>query len=284
MLSKHWGILLLFAAATLPALAQLPAESNLTPIGTVARRHGPRKMVPGMPPPFYDAIRNVTISYNTIWSGYAVTGSDFSQVQGSWIVNAVDCTKTPNSDSSEWVGIDGWTSNTVEQVGTDADCNGKTPFYYVWYEFFPLDTIVINDVSITPGDKFSASVTYEGDNEYTILITNDTTGQYFTKEVDFKGADGSGVPPRNSAEWIMEMDGNELSDFGIDSFGEFYTGVSGGTDAATDASTSGPITDFGSDVQESITSKNGKKGSTVTSMPSSLASDGASFTVTWKAE
>jgi hypothetical protein len=265
-------------------LTQQYSESTLTPIGTVARTHQPRKIAPGTPAPFYDAIRNVTVSYNTIWAGYAVTGTDFTFVQGSWIVSAVDCTKTPNTDSSEWVGIDGWTSDSVEQTGTDADCNGKNPYYYVWYEFFPLNTVVINNVSITPGDKFSASVTYDGDNEFTVTITNDTTGQYFTKEVEFKGADGSGVPPRNSAEWIMEMDGNELSDFGVDSFGEYYTGVSGGTDEATDSTVSGPITDFGSDVQESITTRSGKQGSAVTALPSALASDGASFTVTWKAE
>jgi len=213
-----------------------------------------------------------------------VTGTGFTQVQGSWIVTAVDCTKTPNTDSSEWVGIDGWTSNTVEQIGTDADCNGKTPFYYVWYEFYPLNTIVISDVSIAPGDKFSASVTYEGENEYTVSITNDSTGQSFSKEVEFKGADGSGVPPRNSAEWIEEMDGNELSDFGVDSFGEFYTGVSDGTDVATDSSISGGINAFGSAVQKSISTKNGSSGSKDTAVPSALASDGSSFTVTWKSE
>jgi len=289
MISKRLSLSLVVAALALPAFAQHAlkqerGESNLTPIGTLARSHGPRKVAPGTPAPFYDALRNVTVSYNTIWAGYAVTGADFTSVQGSWIVSAVDCTKTPNTDSSEWVGIDGWTSNTVEQTGTDADCIGKTPYYYVWYEFYPLNTVVINSVSIAPGDKFSASVTYDGNKEYTVTITNDTTGQYFTKKVDFDGADGSGAPPRNSAEWIMEMDGNELSDFGVDSFGEYYTGVSGGTDQATDSTVSGPITDFGSAVQESITTKNGSKGSKVTAQPSGLASDGASFTVTWKAE
>jgi len=289
MTARRLIFFLLVVALALPAFAQRafaqkPSESNLTPIGTIARSHGPRKVAPGTPPPFYDALRNVTVSYNTIWAGYAVTGTGFTQVQGSWIVRAVDCTKTPNSDSSEWVGIDGWTSNTVEQTGTDADCNGKNPYYYVWYEFYPLNTVVISRLSIAPGDKFSASVTYDGDNEYTVTITNDTTGQYFTKEVEFNGADGSGAPPRNSAEWIMEMDGNELSDFGVDSFGEYYTGVSGGTDQATDSTVSGPITDFGSAVQESITTKNGMKGSKDTAVPSALASDGASFKVTWKAE
>lgn len=272
------GILL--ALANVPTSAQVPtAAALITP-----RQHRNRIVAPGTPAPVYDAIRNVTVSYNTIWAGYAVTGKSFTYVQGSWIVAAVDCTKTPNTDSSEWVGIDGWSSNTVEQVGTDADCNGKTPFYYVWYEFYPLNTIVISGVSIAAGDKFSASVTYDGNNEYTVSITNDTTAQTFSKEVEFKGADGSGVPPRNSAEWIEEMDGNELSDFGVDSFGERYTGVSDGTDSATDSTISGTIVDFGGAVQESISTKNGNKGSKDTAVPSALASDGASFTVTWKAE
>ena len=284
MLSKRLGIAgILLALATTSAFAQMPnGPSPLTPAAVTPRQHRPRKVLPGTRP---DEVANgVTVSYNLIWAGYAVTGSDFTQVQGSWTVTAVDCTKTPNSDSSEWVGIDGWTSNTVEQIGTDADCNGKNPFYYVWYEFYPLNTIVIHDVSIAAGDKFSASVIYDGDNEYTVSITNDTTGQSFSKEVEFAGADGSGVPPRNSAEWIEEMDGNELSDFGVDPFGEFYTGVSGGTDSATDSSISGPIHDFGSAVQRSISTKNGTSGSKDTAVPSTLASDGASFKVTWKSE
>jgi hypothetical protein len=292
MLSKSLGILgACLALVAVPAVGQASSrndatltDSTLTTTAIIPRQHRPRFVAPGTRPPVYDPIRNVTVSYNTIWAGYAVTGSDFSLVQGSWIVTAVDCTKTPNTDSSEWVGIDGWSSNTVEQTGTDADCIGKTPFYYVWYEFFPLNTVVISDVSIAPGDKFSASVNYVGDSEYVVSITNDTTGQSFEKKVQFKGAEGSGAPQRNSAEWIEEMDGNELSDFGIDPFGEFYTGVSGGTDSATDSTNSGPITDFGSAVQESISTKNGSSGSKDTAVPSPLASDGASFKVAWKSE
>jgi Peptidase A4 family len=284
MRTKIFGVGILLTFASMTALAQIPS-APVSPQATEAiipRQHRPRIVLPGTRPP--QVVDGVTVSYNLIWAGYAVTGTGFTQVQGSWIVTAVDCTKTPNTDSSEWVGIDGWTSNTVEQIGTDADCNGKTPFYYVWYEFYPLNTIVISDVSIAPGDKFSASVTYEGENEYTVSITNDSTGQSFSKEVEFKGADGSGVPPRNSAEWIEEMDGNELSDFGVDSFGEFYTGVSDGTDVATDSSISGGINAFGSAVQKSISTKNGSSGSKDTAVPSALASDGSSFTVTWKSE
>src|ERR1700678_3983339 len=268
------GILFLLAA---PVLAQV-SSGDVSPLPTetiVRRQPRPRIVAPGTRPPYYDPLRHVTVSYNTIWAGYAVTGTDFTQVQGSWVVSAVDCTKTPNTDSSEWVGIDGWSSNTVEQIGTDADCHGMTPYYYVWYEFYPLNTIVITDVSIAAGDQFSASVAYEGDDEYLVAITNETTGQSFSKEVEFKGADGSGAPKRDSAEWIEEMDGAELSDFDVDSFGALYTGVNSATDAATDSSISGAITDFGSAVQESISTKKGTDKSRDTAVPSALASDGA---------
>lgn len=277
-------LLCLSAPFALPAIAQNTDEPNSDADAAVIhpRHHTiPRSLRPHEE--VYDFADHVTVSYNTGWAGYAVTGSAVRYVQGSWIVSAVNCTTTPNTDSSEWVGIDGWTSATVEQIGTDADCNGKTPYYYVWYEFYPLNTIVIDSVSITAGDKFTASVTYDGADDYTVAITNESTGQSFSKKVKFNGADGSGAPPRNSAEWIMEMDGNELSDFGVDSFGTDYTGYI--NDTATDSSVSdGVINAYGDAVQKSITTKNGTSSSEVTARPSSLASDGASFTVTWKSE
>lgn len=273
------GILLLLVAGT--ALAQVSTEPSMQKL--IPRQHRPRYVAPGTPAPVYDPIRHVTVSYDTIWAGYAVTGTDFTYVQGSWRVSAVDCTQTPNSFSSEWVGIDGWSSDTVEQTGTDADCIGKNPFYYVWYEFYPVDTIVISDVSITPGDRFSAWVSYDGDKLYTVSITNETTGQSFSTQVAFAGAGGP-VPERNSAEWIEEMDGPQLADFGTDRFGEFYTHAAGGSNSATDSGVSGIISDFGDGVQLAISTKDGANGGPNTAVPSPLDADGASFKVTWKSE
>src|SRR5690348_12236358 len=61
---------------------------------------------------------------STNWSGYAVTGPNgsVSSVQGSWIVPSVTCAKHSATYSSYWVGIDGFSSGTVEQTGTDSDC------------------------------------------------------------------------------------------------------------------------------------------------------------------
>ena len=77
---------------------------------------------------------------STNWSGYAVTGvsGSVTNVKGSWVVPTVDCSKSPSTSyASFWVGIDGYSSNTVEQIGTDSDCSSGTPTYYAWYEFYP---------------------------------------------------------------------------------------------------------------------------------------------------
>ena len=65
------------------------------------------------------------------WSGYAVETNlaspqeyAFTDVTGSWIVPSVSSSQT--AYSSTWIGLDGDSSNTVEQIGTEQDyINGK---------------------------------------------------------------------------------------------------------------------------------------------------------------
>ena len=98
-------------------------------------------------------------SYN--WSGYTVTGpaSSVTSASGSWIVPAV--TGKTTAYAACWVGIDGFSSSTVEQTGTLSYISNGHPLYYAWYEFYPLEAIIpISAVPVNPGDKISASVTY----------------------------------------------------------------------------------------------------------------------------
>jgi hypothetical protein len=213
------------------------------------------------------------------WSGYAVTGSAFTDAKGSWHVPEVNCSKTPNTNSAFWVGIDGYNNGTVEQNGTSSDCSGTTPVYYAWYEFFPAAPVVIQDVPVSPGDVISAEISYNG-SEFTLYIKNETTGKSHGRTKAVPGAQ------RSSAEWIAEAPGSSgggvlpLADFGKANFGEDKTGVSG-TNYAIDSSTSGPISDFGNQVEEitMVSSKN-----VVEAVPTSLTSDGTSFTIAWKSE
>jgi hypothetical protein len=271
MLSKRLGILVVLAV--LPALAQVPTSPvTLAPGEQIAPfQHAPMKLhgVPRTP--------GAVESEN--WSGYAVTGSDFTNAQGSWEVTKVDCTKTPNAYAAFWVGIDGYSSDTVEQTGTLAYCNGTTPVYYAWYEFYPAASVEI-PVPVHPGQKISASVTYNG-TEFTTTLTNETTGKTYSK---------NGTVPtatRSSAEWIAEAPcctttGGilPLADYGVGPFGEDFTKVND-TNYATDSTITGPISDFGTAV-DAITMVSSK--GVTESVPSALSTDGTSFKMTWKAE
>ena len=277
MLSKRFGSLL--ALAILPALAQVPSQTaSPASDAVIPRQHAPRKLYGTAP----RVIGNVTVEDSTNWSGYAVEGSSFTKALGSWTVPTVNCSKTPNTYSSFWVGIDGWTSTTVEQTGTDSDCDGSTPSYYAWYEFYPAASILISSVPVSPGNHISASVTYTSGTSFTITLTNESTGKSYSKTGSVSGA------KRTSAEWIAEAPcctrrGGilPLADFGTVDFGEDYTGVSS-TNDATDSSVSGAIGAFGSNVFESIMI-NGSTGADE-AVPSGLSSDGTSFTVTWDSE
>jgi hypothetical protein len=277
MLSKKLGSLL--ALAILPAFAQTPSQIASSPANLIApRQHAPRKIA-GFHPDY--VVDNVTVSESSNWSGYAVTGSSFTKALGSWNVPAVKCEDTPNAYAAFWVGLDGWTSTTVEQTGTDSDCDGTTPSYYAWYEFYPNPSFLA-DITVSPGNHMSASVTYSG-SEFTITITNESTGKSFSKSSTVSGAQ------RSSAEWIAEAPcctnaGGilPLSDFTIVSFGEDHTGVSG-TNYATDSTVDdGRISAFGADVNESIMVNANTDADEA--VPSGISSDGTSFTVSWDSE
>jgi hypothetical protein len=57
-----------------------------------------------------------------------VVAGSVTAVHGSWLVPTATCDGRPqNSGASFWVGIDGYTSATVEQTRTDSDCSKGTP-------------------------------------------------------------------------------------------------------------------------------------------------------------
>ena len=128
-------------------------------------------------------MHRITNSTSTNWSGYAVTGSRFTSVSSSWTEPTATCSGT--AYSSFWVGLDGDTSNTVEQTGTDADCSGSTPQYYAWYEMYPKFPVNLG-FTVRPGDHLSASVTTNGSGSFTLTITDSTQGWTNTKTARLK--------------------------------------------------------------------------------------------------
>jgi hypothetical protein len=224
---------------------------------------------------------------STNWSGYAVTGANGSvtSVSGSWIIPASTCTKGSAPEyAAFWIGIDGWNSNTVEQIGTDSDCANGEPSYYAWFEFYPEPAYYAGRLTnLTPGHVMSASVTYNAANgEFTASIT-DLSDPFLTFSTTFTPSRRTGPPSRSSAEWIAEAPSSStgvlpLADFRSVSLGEDYTPVPNSC-FATVSGKSGAIESFGSNVWIS-TMVNDKTGVPMAT-PTSLSTDGSSFSVAW---
>ncbi len=222
--------------------------------------------------------------YSSNWSGYVVNSSKGSvtYVYGSWRVPTVTGSRGTTAYSSFWVGIDGFIgSNTVEQIGTDSDVQNGKAAYYAWYEFYPSAMVQISSLTINPGDTISASVTYVSGTTFTVSITDVTTGKSYSTTGSVAGA------TETSAEWIAEAPSSytgvlPLANFGTVKFGYDNTGVTATCDATVKGVT-GSIGSFGSVsgkvVQEitMVTYRIVRKAS-----PSTLSSDGTSFSVTWE--
>ncbi len=103
--------------------------------------------------------------------------------------------------TSEWVGLDGWISSSLEQLGTMSWCYQGAAVYFTWWEMFPTGTGLIRvGTALKPGDKITASVTRSGTN-YTLKLTDATTpGNNFTTKQTCPATTCTDT----SAEWIAE--------------------------------------------------------------------------------
>ncbi len=165
---------------------------------------------------------------NPIWAGYAAGGAagTFTNVGASWSQPAVSCAAGETSYSSFWVGLDGYNSRTVEQIGTDSDCINGTPTYYAWYELYPKRTVLIG--SIASSDSITASVSYAS-GRFTLALSDPASSLAFSTTVRVASA------ARSSAEVIAEAPSSNhgprgalgLADFGTINFGG--AAVNGGT-------------------------------------------------------
>jgi hypothetical protein len=156
------------------------------------------------------------------WSGFAdasstSTADDFTDVSGRWTIPAVTCAagpyRTQGAYVANWIGIDGFTDQTVEQLGTAAQCFEGVLYYYVWYEMFPAGTVeegttacINNNVNCPqPGDQISASVTVTpgtaGNNNYALSLTDYTRHQ---ESFSVTASCATTTCTDSSAEWIVE--------------------------------------------------------------------------------
>lgn len=232
------------------------------------------------------------------WSGYVVgssssssssSGTRYRSVSGTWTAPTASCT-SGDGYSSFWVGLGGaGNSQALEQAGTEADCSGGTARYFAWYELVPSAPVKI-PMSVHPGDTISSTVTVNG-TAVTISLADRTTGQSFTRTLPMTSPDTS------SAEWVAEApsacssDLSNCTPMSLANFGKVtFTNASATT---TDGHT-GTISDarwstaaLTLDPSASDTGSGGAQFASAqraaAAGPSSLSSDGSSFSVTYAA-
>ena len=210
------------------------------------------------------------------WAGYAVTGSTFTNVAGSWTQPTATCPKNKLQEAAFWVGIDGYSPSdpTVQQIGTDSDCTkakGKTgggPHYYAWYQLYPQSDVVLSGslYPVAPGDAVTASVSASG-SVYTLAISDGSKWHYSINQTP------ETQPQNSSAEWIAEAPctGSKCKVLPLAAFGSI-----GFINASANHQ---PISYSGfTDNQIDMTNKGGKKTKARTS---ALSDGGSGFSVTW---
>lgn len=206
-----------------------------------------------------------TVSNTTSnWAGYAASGSDFTSVSGSWIVPQTSSSQETSADAA-WIGIGGTSSSDLIQAGTQ---NVVTPGGQVvttaFYELLPDSSVTIPNVSVSPGDSISASITENGSNIWTITLTDNTNGQTFTGNAEYDSS-------MSSAEWIEEdpSDGANQQ-IPLDSFGTVdFTNSS--------ATENGNNVNLNSSNAQALTMA--EEGGQVLASTSAIGNNGSSFSV-----
>jgi hypothetical protein len=201
-------------------------------------------------------------STSTNWSGYASTGTTYSDVKGTWVEPTATCSGRSTAYSSFWVGIDGDGTNSVEQLGTDADCSRGTPTYYGWWEMYPNPSYEISPSTypVKPGDTLTAEVSVSGTN-YTLTLSS-SRGWNFKTTKSASAANGS-------AEWIAEAPSSGSGVLPLANFG---------TVNFSNCTANGKAISANPNVDE-ITMET--SGGTVKAQPSGLNGSGNGFSDTW---
>lgn len=140
---------------------------------------------------------------STNWSGYADVACPtcaLRYVSADFTVPHLNLTKSSDGAvAGHWVGLDGWGSTTVEQVGIDTEVQNGVDKYYAWFEMFPAPTQVWA-LAASPGDNIQVSV-YTVNGTYYLSLNDTTLGAGF----DATATLPTGYTGRNhSAEVITE--------------------------------------------------------------------------------
>ena len=133
------------------------------------------------------------------WSGYAdssATPNTFTAVSAKWRQPGTVC--SPEQElTAYWVGLDGYSNETVKEDGTFVDCFEGGAHDYTWWEMYPGGSVTVGS-TVQPGDVISASVKRSG-TWYTLSLTD-----FNNPANSFSTVQSCTTCQNESAEWIAE--------------------------------------------------------------------------------
>jgi len=212
------------------------------------------------------------------WSGYvsatnltSPAPNSVTAVGGTWIVPTISASGPSSSTySSIWVGIDGFSSATVEQIGTEHDWSNGVQTNIAWFEMYPDYPYEISNFPVHVGDSITGSVVYIGNGVFVLALFNNTQKVYSVVPTSYTTTQNA---QRSSAEWIVEAPYENgvlpLSEFSPVNFSNCCAIINNLLGSISNQPWQ----------QESLT----MVASVVTpmSIPSALSNNGENFTVTW---
>ena len=146
------------------------------------------------------------------WSGYALAGTRFTTVTGTFTVPTLSATAACGENVSEWVGLDGYDDHRLIQAGVlearanpyTGSCASGATWVLPWTEVLPSSPTAVAGLAVNPSDSVTVSIAQHATASWEITLTDNTTGRTYST---FQAYDG----PTRSAEWIVEAPGTGSS-------------------------------------------------------------------------
>ncbi len=132
------------------------------------------------------------------WSGFAASGGPFTAVSGTFNVPTIATGASTDTETSEWVGIDGVSDATVLQAGVDElyqQSSGQV-LVRAWWETYP-NPAQFATLQVAVGDQVTIAIGEQPEGNWLIEIDDKTNGQRFQTSQSYFGQ-------LTSAEWIVE--------------------------------------------------------------------------------
>jgi peptidase A4-like protein len=133
----------------------------------------------------------VTQVESSNWGGYAQSAtakSKFKAVKDFWKVPTVNTSASGNQFSADWVGIGGFSDQTLVQDGTEADHVNGHAQYDAWTEIIPAPEVVIKGLAIHPGDRMEGIVQETKPGTWKMTVMDLTTGKSGGRTVQYNSS------------------------------------------------------------------------------------------------